>query len=77
MFLEIKPTRQLQRSLVILDLGMKRLGPLATLQLAAIECERMRGAVNAVLDRIAVLGANGGNHRACLKLRGDILTDTN
>lgn len=75
MHLEAEPVEQVETALMILDLGMKRLGPLATLQLAAIQCERRRGEIDAALGRVADHEVHGGNRLACLKLRGDILVE--
>lgn len=75
MFMETKPPGQLKRALSVLELGMKRLGPLNTFQLAAINCERLRGTTNAALVRVGVLEAEGGNRIACFQLRGDILAE--
>ena len=65
--------RFVQEALRGLDEGIKRLGPLVTLELAAIEIELRRKNYDAALDRLDLIAAQSERKEMWLVRRGEIL----
>lgn len=61
------------RALAGLDEGVRRLGPIVTLQQLAIELELSRGGFDAALERLATVAAQSGRQERWLLQRGEIL----
>ena len=60
-----------------LDEGIKRLGPIVTLELPAIELELGAGNYDGALARVALLAAQSPRQEAWLARRGEILLEAN
>jgi Tfp pilus assembly protein PilF len=62
-----------EAALAVADAAMKRIGPVVSIQLPAIEVELARGRSEAALGRLDVLLAQAPRHEVWLAQRGDIL----
>jgi len=69
----VEDTRYIPEALRGLDEGIKRLGPLVTLQLAAIEIELRRKNHDAALTRLDLIAAQSERKETWLVRRGEIL----
>ena len=69
-----RDARRVAEALLGLDEGVKRLGPLVTLQLAAIELELRRHAYDAALARLDTVMSQSTRKETWLARRGEILT---
>ena len=65
----------IERAMAGLDEGLARLGPVASLQVMAIDLERARGRYDAALARVDAMSPLWDRDEALLALRGDVLTD--
>jgi tetratricopeptide (TPR) repeat protein len=66
---------QVSAAVKYLDATMAKLGPLVTLQLAAIDLEVQAGSVDAALQRVDTVMAAAARKESWLARRGDILRD--
>ena len=67
--------RHVEEALRRLDEGIKRLGPLVTLELAAIDLELQRKNYKAALTRLDLIAAQSARKETWLVRRGEILRD--
>lgn len=64
---------EIDRALAGLDQGIRRLGPVVSLELPAIDLEMARGQPDAALARLDLLAARSARKESWLSRRGDLL----
>jgi tetratricopeptide (TPR) repeat protein len=65
----------IERAIAGIDEGLVRLGPVASLQVMAVELDRSRGSFDSALARVDAMGPLWDREESLLALRGDVLAE--